>query len=252
MTGKRPTPLKDEPIVPLDELQDLLIKNIAATDALNKTISGCTNTQPVSPEEIATAARNAVEKLLEQRQRKFEQEEQDAKARGVLSPQECYAKLSADYADVLQKCIIVCDTYKYIEETAKRQEARNCEIETKLDLLIAKQEIYAARVTKTTFPPRPKRFKDVFAYLSKDIPLYCLRWIYRSHDVRQFLWICLFFIWLISVAIACCIIHDNGRLREEIRQHSLQREYIEHPSIHKNSWLSDGFFHAKATTPDKT
>lgn len=252
MTGKRPTPLKDEPIVPLDELQDLLIKNIAATDALNKTISGCTNTQPVSPEEIATAARNAIEKLLEQRQRKFEQEEQDAKARGVLSPQECYAKLSADYADVLQKCIIVCDTYKYIEETAKRQEARNCEIETKLDLLIAKQEIYAARVTKTTFPPRPKRFKDVFAYLSKDIPLYCLRWIYRSHDVRQFLWICLFFIWLISVAIACCIIHDNGRLREEIRQHSLQREYIEHPSIHKNSWLSDGFFHAKATTPDKT
>lgn len=120
MTNKRPTPLKDEPLVPLDELQDLLIKNIAATDALNKAISGCTNTQPVSPEEIATAARNAVKELLEQRQRKFEQEEQDAKARGVLTPQECYAKLSADYADVLQKCIIVCDTYKYIEEAARR------------------------------------------------------------------------------------------------------------------------------------
>lgn len=232
MTSKRPTPLKDEPVAPLDELQDLLMKNIAATDALNKTISGCTNTQPVSPETVATAARNAVKELLEERQRKFEQEEQEAKARGILTPQECYAKLSADYADVLQKCIIVCDTYKYIEEAARRQEARSRKLEAKLDALIGMQGVQAAGVTKTTFPPRPKRFKSVFAYLFKDIPLYCLRWIYHSRSVRQFLWICLFFIWLISVTIACCIIHDNGRLREEIRQHSLEREYIEYPPVH--------------------
>lgn len=252
MTGKRPIPLKDEPIVSLDELQDLLIKSITATDALNKTINGFTNMQPVSPETVATAARNAVEELLEQRQRKFEQEEQDAKARGVLTPQECYAKLSADYADVLQKCIIVCDTYKYIEEAARRQEARSRKLEDKLEVLIGMQGVQAAGVTKTTFPPRPKRFKDVFAYLFKDILLYCLHRAYRSRYVRRLVWICLLFIWLISVVVACCIIHDNGRLREEIRQHSLQREYIEHPSIHKNSWLSDGFFHTKATTPDKT
>lgn len=232
MTSKRPTPLKDEPIVPLDELQDLLIKNIAATDALNKTISGCTNTQPISPEEIATAARNAVEKLLEQRQRKFEQEEQEAKTRGVLTPQECYVKLSADYADVLQKCTIVCDTYKYIEEAARRQEARSRKLEAQLDVLIGMQGVRAADVKKTAFPPRPKRFKDVFAYLFKDIPLYSLRWIYHSRGVRQFLWICLFFIWLISVTVACCVIHDNGRLRDDIRQHSLQREYIEYPPVH--------------------
>ena len=232
MTSKRPTPLKDEPIVPLDELQDLLIKNIAATDALNKTISGCTNTQPVSPEEIATAARNAVKELLEQRQRKFEQEEQEAKTQGRLTPQECYAKLAADYADVLQKCIIVCDTYKYIEEAVRRQEARSRKLEDQLDVLIGMQGIRTADARKTVFPLRPKRFKSVFAYLFKDIPLYCLRWIYHSRGVRQFLWICLLFIWLISVAIACCIIHDNGRLREEIRQHSLQREYIEYPPTH--------------------
>lgn len=232
MTSKRPTPLKDEPLVPLDELQDLLIKNIAATNALNKTISGCTNTQPVSPETVATAARNAVKELLEERQRKFEQEEQDAKARGILTPQECYAKLSADYADVLQKCIIVCDTYKYIEETARQQDARSRELEAKLEAFISKQEIQTARVTKTTFPSRPKRFKDVFTYLFKDIPLYCLRWIYHSRGVRQFLWICLLFIWLITVVVACCIIHDNGRLREEIRRHSLQQEYMEYLPAH--------------------
>lgn len=217
MISKRPIPLKDEPVAPLDELQDLLMKSIAATNALNKSISNYTGTQPVSPEEIAMAARNAVKELLEQRQRKFEQEEQEAKTRGALTPQECYAKLSADYADVLEKCILVCDTYKYIGEAAKRQEARSRELEAKLDVLIAKQDIQAAGVTKATFPPRPKRFRDVFAYLSKDIPLYYLRWMYHSRGIQRFLWMCLFFIWLISVATACFIAYDNAVMRKEIQ-----------------------------------
>lgn len=232
MTSKRPTPLKDEPVAPLDELQDLLVKNIAATNALNKTLSGCPSTQPVSPETVATAARNAVKELLEERQRKFEREEQEAKAQGRLTPQECYAKLAADYADVLQKCIIVCDTYKAIGEAAKRQEARSREVEAKLDVLIGMQGVRAADVRKTAFPPRPKRFKDVFAYLFKDIPLYCLHRAYRSRYVRRFVWICLLLIWLITVATACLIAHDNGRLRKEIRRYSQQREYIEYPPIH--------------------
>ena len=232
MTGKRPIPLKDEPVASLDELQDLLMKSIAATNALNKTICNYTDAQPVSSEAVATATRNAVKELLEQRQRKFEQEEEDAKARGTLTPQECYAKLSADYADVLQKCIIVCDTYKYIGEAAKRQETRSRKLEAKLDALIAKQDIQAARVTKTAFPSRPKRLKDVFAYLFKDIPLYCLHRAYRSRHVRQLVWICLLCTWLITVAIACYIIYDNDRLRQEIRRYSLQREYIEYNSTH--------------------
>lgn len=217
MTGKRPTPLKDEPVAPLDELQDLLMKNIAAANALNKTISGYTDRQPVSPVEIATVAKNAVKELLEQRQRKFEQEEQEAKARGALTPQECYAKLTADYADVLEKCMIVCDTYKYIGEAAKRQEARSRKLEAKLDILIAKLDIQAAGVTKTTFPPRPKRFKDMFAYLFKDVPLYCLRWVCRSHGVRQLLWIWLLIIWLVTIATACFMAHDNAQLRKELQ-----------------------------------
>lgn len=232
MTSKRPIPLKDEPVASFDELQDLLTENITAMNALNKTICNYTDAQPVSPEAVATAVRNAVKELLEQRQRKFEQEEKDAKARGTLTPQECYAKLSTDYADVLQKCIIVCDTYKHIGEAAKRQETRSRELEAKLDALIARQDIQAARVTKTTFPPRPKQFRDVFAYLFKDIPLYCLRRMYHSRGVRQFLWICLLFVWLISVAIACCIMHDNARLRQEIRRYSLPREYIESTPAH--------------------
>ena len=133
---------------------------------------------------------------------------------------------------MLQKCIIVCDTYKAIGEVAKRQEARSCEVEAKLDVLIGMQGVRAADVKKTAFPPRPERFRNVFAYLFKDIPLYCLHRMYRSRHVRRFVWICLLLIWLITVATACFIAHDNGRLRKEIRRHSQQREYIEYPPIH--------------------
>lgn len=215
MTSKRPTPLKDEPVAPLDELQDLLVKNITATNALNKTLSGCTDARSVSPETVATMARNAVKELLEQRKRKLEREEQEAKAQGRLTPQECYTKLAADYADVLQKCIIVCDTYRYISEAAKWQEARSREVEAKLDALIGMQGVRAADVKKTAFPPRPKRFRNVFAYLFKDIPLYCLRRAYRSRHVWRFVWICLFCIWLITVVTACFIARDNAIMRRE-------------------------------------
>ena len=236
MTSKRPTPLKDEPVTPIDELQELLAANIEAMEALNRSLCGHSDAKPVDTEalkeRIATAVRNAVKELLEERQRKFEQEEEEAKTRGALTPQECYTKLSADYADVLQKCIIVCDTYKYIGEATKRQEAGSRRVEAKLDALIAKQGIQAARVTKTAFPSRPMRLKDVFAYLFKDMPLYCLHRAYRSRHVRQLVWICLLCIWLITVTIACYIIHDNDRLRQEIRRYSLQREYIEYNSTH--------------------
>lgn len=218
MTSKRPTPLKDEPLTPLDELQDLLAESIAATNALNKTISDYPDTQPVSPEKIATAVRNDIKELLEQRQRKFEREEQEAKAQGRLTPQECYERLAADYADVQRKCIALCDTYKHIGEALKRQEARSREVEAKLDALIARQDIQAVDTGKTAFPPCPKRFKDMFAYLFKEIPLYCLRRAYRSRHVRRFVWICLLCIWLLTVATACFIAHDNAVMREEIRQ----------------------------------
>lgn len=232
MTSRRPTPLKDEPVASFDELQDLLTENMAAINTLNKTLGNRTDTQAISPEEIASAAKNAVRELLEQRQRRFEQEDKEAKARGALTPQECYAKLSADYADVLQKCIIVCDTYRHIKEITKRQEARNSRIEVKLDALIARQNIHTERMTETRFPSSPKRFKDMFAYLFKDIPLCCLCRAYYSRHIRQFVRICLLCIWLLSVGLACFIIHDNIVLRKEVQWYLLQHKHLEYIHNH--------------------
>ena len=90
MTSKRPTPLKDESVTPLDELQELLAANLAAMEALNRDLCGYSDTKPVDTavleKRIATVVRNAVKELLEERQRGFEREEEEAKAQGTLTP----------------------------------------------------------------------------------------------------------------------------------------------------------------------
>ena len=107
MTSKRPTPLKDEPVTPLDELQELLAANLEAMEALNRNLCGHSDMKPVDTEalekRIATVARNAVKELLEERQRGFEREEEEDRAQGKLTPQECYARMAADFAETLEK-----------------------------------------------------------------------------------------------------------------------------------------------------
>lgn len=239
MTSKRPIPLKDEPVASLGELQDLLTENIAAINALNKTISSYTGTQPVSPEKIATAARNAVKELLEERQRGFEREEEEAKAQGKLTPQECYVRMASDFADALDKYKLVCDAYGHtvcladrLNETREGNDARLRSVDAKLDIVIERLGIHVAEVEKPIFPTRPKRFKDMPAFVFKNVLLYCLRRTYHSRHVRQFVWICLLCIWLLTVGTACFIAHDNAVLRKEIQRNLPQRECLEYAPTH--------------------
>lgn len=239
MTSKRPTPLKDEPVIPLDELQELLAANLVATEALSRKLCGYSDTKPVDTEAlqkaVAAAARNAVKELLEERQRNFEQEEEEARAQGKLTPQECYARMAADYADVLDKYKMVSEAYKYIvglvkylNGTREGYDARLCETDAKLDVILERLGVHTAAAKKPAFPTRPKRFKDIPAFLFKHIPLYCLRREYRSRRVRQLVWICLLCLWLVSVGITCFVAHDNVVLRKEIQRNLLKRERLEH------------------------
>lgn len=239
MTSKRPTPLKDEPVIPLDELQELLAANLAATEALSRNLCGYSDTKPVDTEAlqkaVAAAARNAVKELLEERQRNFEQEEEEARAQGKLTPQECHARMAADYADVLDKYKMVSEAYKYIvglvkylNGTREGYDSRLRETDAKLDVILERLGVHTATAKKPAFPTRPKRFKDIPAFLFKHIPLYCLRRAYRSRRVRQLVWICLLCLWLVSVGITCFVAHDNVVLRKEIQRNLLKRERLEH------------------------
>lgn len=229
MTSKRLPPLKDEPVTQLDELQELLAANIEAMEALNRNLCGHSDTKPVDTEalekRIATVARNAVKELLEERQRGFEREEEEDRAQGKLTPQECYARMAADYADALEKYKLLCDAFgrtvkltDFLNKTRDSYDTRVRLLDTKLDTVIERLEIHVAMAKRPVFPTCPKRLRNVPAFVFKHIPLYCLRRAYRSHHMRQFVWICLLCLWLLSVGITCFIAHDNTMLRKEIQK----------------------------------
>lgn len=226
MTSKRPTPLKDEPVTQLDELQELLAANIEAMEALNRNLCRHSDAKPVDTEalekRIATVAKNAVKELLEERQRGFEREEEEDRAQGKLTPQECYARMAADFAEALEKYKLVCDAFRHIIKLSERLNETRESYDTHIRLLDAKQDVviemlgvHAAAAKKPAFPARPRRFKDIPVFVFKDVPLYCLRRAYRSRHMRQFVWICLLCLWLLSVGITCFIAHDNAVLRKE-------------------------------------
>ena len=229
MTSKRLTPLKDEPVTQLDELQELLAANIEAMEALNRNLCGHSDTKPVDTEalekRIATVARNAVKELLEERQCGFEREEEEDRAQGKLTPQECYARMAADYADALEKYKLLCDAFgrtgkltDFLNKTRDSYDTRVRLLDTKLDTVIERLEIHVAMAKRPVFPPCPKRLRNVPAFVFKHIPLYCLRRAYRSHHMRQFVWICLLSLWLLSVGITCIIANENTMVRKEIQK----------------------------------
>lgn len=191
MANRRPTPLKDESVVQLDDLQELLVANLDALEKLHKTLLNRSDTnQSALVETIAAATSNAVRELLEQRQRNFEQEEKEAIAQGKLTPQECYSRLAADYTAMLEQYRMVCKAYEYIvglvkhlNGTRETYDARMRLFNDKLDIIFEKLNAQAASAKKPIFPTRPKQLRYLPAFLFRDIPLYFLRhicWIFLT------------------------------------------------------------------------
>lgn len=217
MTGRKPIPLKDEPVTSLDELQNQLTEIWTAINVLNKNLEVRPGIQSVTPEIVALAAKNAVKDLLEERQRKFEQEDEEAKKQGRLTPQEYYTKMAEDYADVMDKFKIVCEIFKFIEKVSKEQYIHTCKVENKLKAITTQLGIQPLHTEKSVFPKPPKQFKALPTYLFRKVPSYCLRLVYHSRHVRQCIWICLFCIWLLTIATACFMAHDNAEMRKTIQ-----------------------------------
>lgn len=70
---------------------------------------------------------------------------------------------------------------------------------------------------KSVFPKLPKQFKALPTYLFRNVLLYCLRLVYHSRHIRKCIWICLFCIWLLTIATACFMAHDNAEMRKTIQ-----------------------------------
>lgn len=60
----------------------------------------------------------------------------------------------------------------WLNETREGNDARVCSVDAKLDIVIERLGIHAATVEKPIFPTRPKRFKDMPAFVFKNVGFY--------------------------------------------------------------------------------
>ena len=178
MANRKVTPLKDEPGTSLEDIQVELSNCIQAINNLSGKID--TLAKPTAnftcslKDAVGKAAANEVRLLLEARQRKFEEEEEAAKARGEITQQEYFQTLTERYDEVLAKCIALVDAHKkhwpelvhQCEDTVKRvgeQSRKNSEALTKITDFVNK--ITGAQQHKCVPPSLPKDQAEVIPFL---------------------------------------------------------------------------------------
>ncbi len=99
MANRRPTPLKDEPAVPLDELQEQISKLIAVVNSLvERTAAEKHQTDDRLQNAISMSVVKAVQDLLEARQIKFEEAD-----KGKMSVNEVLQEILGQYEDICGK-----------------------------------------------------------------------------------------------------------------------------------------------------
>ena len=154
MANRKVTPLKDEPGTSLEDIQVELSNCIQAINTLSGKIDTLAkptvNDTSSLKDAVGKAAANEVRLLLEARQRKFEEEEEAAKARGEITQQEYFQTLTERYDEVLAKCIALVDAHKkhwpelvhQCEDTVKKvgeQSRKNSDALTKIADLVNRE-----------------------------------------------------------------------------------------------------------------
>ena len=180
MANRKVTPLKDEPGTSLEDIQVELSNCIQAINTLSgkiDTLSKPTvNDTSSLKDAVGKAAANEVRLLLEARQRKFEEEEEAAKARGEITKQEYFQTLTERYDEVLTKCIALVDAHKkhwpelvhQCEDTVKKvgeQSKKNSDALTKIADFV--NRVTGAQQPKCVPPPLPKDKAEVIPFVKQ-------------------------------------------------------------------------------------
>ena len=182
---------------------------------------------------VGKAAANEVKLLLEARQRKFEEEEEAAKARGEITQQEYFQTLTERYDEVLAKCIALVDAHKkhwpelvhQCEDTVKKvgeQSRKNSDTLTKIADFVSK--ITGEQQTKCVPPPLPKDKAEVIPFL-KQYLLYLVKRLCHSWHFCKFLHICMCTSSAVFLCALCIIANDNARLRTIEEKYVLLRDF---------------------------
>ena len=223
MANKKPVPLKDEEIDTFDELQDKLQTCINALNSLSSKISS----QPMDSvdvekfkADVASAAKSAVENLLDDRQKQREEKDKNDKEKFGITQDEYMGTLSERYEIILSRCegllniiekeralaFSLNDRYKKSDDCIKI-------IGNTLDSICEKLGVQAN--VGVTQPSMPKTLKEVPSFLLCTIPWYWIRRIWHSRHVRQFAFILMLCSWALSIGLTLFLARDNASLRKE-------------------------------------
>ena len=233
MANKKPVPLKDEEIDTLDELQDKLQTCI---DALNS-LSSKTGSQPTDnldvekfKADVASAAKSAVENLLNDRQKQREEKDKNDKEKFGITQDEYMASLSERYDIVLSRCegllnIIekeralassLNDRYKKSDDCIKI-------IGKTLDSICSKLDVQTRVGIKQ--PSMPKTLNEIPSFLLCTIPWYWIRRIWYSRHARQFALILMLCSWTLSIGLTLFLARDNADLQKDKKKNMLIRKF---------------------------
>ena len=173
--------------------------------------------------KIAQASANEVRILLEDRQKKFKEEEEQRKA----ETEEYQNSVSEGYDDIINKLKRLSEywdkVYLNFYHANKEQEKQKTAIEKiEAQLTAINDYIQNSLQQPYEFPVMPNTPKGLISYILADIPSYWAKRIWHSKHVRNLLLIILICLWAISIELTGFIIRDNMALHEKMAQMELE------------------------------
>lgn len=219
MTSRRPTPLKDEKADPIEELQEQVAELIVAVNSLAGKVTATTEPQPGErfQNTVALAVVKAVQDLLEARQRKFEEADKDK-----MTVNEVLQEIFGQYEDICGKAKGFYQIYqgadarfKHIDENLQKISGNQKILHGMMKTIQQAHNIKPGNECKR--PAMPSGcYKQIPRYFFRDIPLFYLKWCWKSPSLRKFAVICLILALVVSIGLNLFIANDNARMRKEV------------------------------------
>ena len=173
--------------------------------------------------KIAQAAANEVRILLEKRQQKFKEEEEQRKA----ETKEYQNSVSEGYDDIINKLKKLSEywdkVYHNFYHANKEQEKQKTAIENIEEQLTAINGFIQNSLQQPyEFPVMPNTPKGLISYILVEIPGYWGKRIWHSKHVKNLILIILICLWAITIGVTGFIIRDNLALYERMQLIELQ------------------------------
>lgn len=177
---------------------------------------------------VAMAVKDAIIKLLEERQRKREEKD---KAEGRISTEEYMSIIGEYYKKSVDNNGIFLNEYEKVREILKKDNeaffSYNENVKKVNSLMEAVKEKLGIDEYDTAITlPIPKAIKEIPLFLLRDLPWYYINKIYYSKIIRKFVIIVVTCIYMLTIGLTCFMARDNAILRKDCDKNLLIRKYL--------------------------